>query len=112
MRFFLQIWNEFLKWIKFYVIGAQSDKRYGDWLVELKGAVQTGQPAKIISILENGIKMFKSVPKKTDYNEMVTFVVGNFIKELKNSPKDGLKKVRIFADDMLKKRNEFIANMG
>lgn len=92
--------------------GAHSDKRYADWLVELKGAVQTGAPAKIIPVLENGLKLIKKAPIQTDYSEMITFIVGNFVKELKNSPKDGLKMVGLFVDDRLKKRHEFIANMG
>lgn len=91
---------------------APSDKRYFEWLQELKKGVQTGEPAKIIPILENGVKLMKNAPVQTDYSEMVRFIVGNFVKELSNSPKDGLKKVRIFVDDRLKKRDQFIANMG
>lgn len=101
-----------MKLIEFYGTGAPSDKRYVDWLVELKNAAQTGQPAKTIPILENGINLIKSARTQTDYSEMVRFILGNFVKELKNSPKDGLNKVRIFADDMLKKRQEFVAKLG
>lgn len=74
-----------------FMTGSQHVNPYAKWLVELKEAVQTGEPAKINLILENGIQIFAKNIKTTEA----------LIKKLSTSPEDGLKEVHNFVDERL-----------